>query len=162
MNCALEVRLCLQVCFSFSFLLVIYFCFLFVVIFIHSSSVLTHLLWFPLNSDGRMELDLCAETRYYYIRLFLGSPEILKQTYITLYCKMEIGEGKKLYSISGLVSIFCRKWMFAPDKDQRMLAKYLQLTQNCFMAFREDWPQLSLIGAAQQFCCVYKLWLLVL
>lgn len=79
---------------SFAFLLVIYFSFLFVLIFIHFSSVLTHPLWFPLNSDGRMELDLCAKTEYYYVRLFLGSPEILKQTYITLYGKMEI-EGEK-------------------------------------------------------------------
>lgn len=35
MNCALEVRMCLQICFSFAFLLVIYFSFLFASIFIH-------------------------------------------------------------------------------------------------------------------------------
>lgn len=60
-------------------------------IFIHFSSVLTHPLWFPLNSDGTMELDLCAKPKY-YVRLYLGSPEILKQMYITLYGKMEIEE----------------------------------------------------------------------
>lgn len=84
---------------SFAFLLVIYFSFLFVSIFIHFSSVLTHLLWFPSNSDGRMELDLCTKVKYDYIRLFLYSPEILKQTYITLYWKMEIEEEKKQYIV---------------------------------------------------------------
>lgn len=80
------------VSFSIVFLLVIYFSFLVVSIFIHFSSLLTHPLWFPSNSDGRMELDLCAKKQYYYVRLFLRSPEILKQTYITLYGKMEIEE----------------------------------------------------------------------
>lgn len=79
---------------SLAFLLVIYFSFPFVLIFIHFSSVLTHPLWFPSNSDGRMESDLCAKTKYYYVRLFLGSPEISKWMYITLYGKMEIKEEK--------------------------------------------------------------------
>lgn len=79
---------------SFAFLLVICFSFLFVSIFIHFSAVLTHPLWLPLNSVGRMELDLCAKTKYHYVRLFLGSPEILKQTDITLYGKMGIEEEK--------------------------------------------------------------------
>lgn len=66
-----------------------------------------------------MELGLCAKPKCYYIRLFLGSPEILKQTYITLYGKVEVEAEKNwtIYSISGLMSVFHRKWMFAPDKD---------------------------------------------
>lgn len=105
---------------SFAFLLVIYFSFLFVSIFIDFSSVLTHLLWFPLNSGGRMELDLCTKAKYYWIRLFLYSPEILKQTYIILYWKIKNEEEKKQYIV--LLAyfpsfFFFRKWIFAPDKD---------------------------------------------
>lgn len=84
---------------SFAFLLVIYFSFLFVSIFIDFSSVLTHPLWFPLNSGGRMELDLCTKAKYYWIRLFLYSPEILKQTYIILYWKIKNEEEKKQYIV---------------------------------------------------------------
>lgn len=84
---------------SLAFLLVIYFSFLFVSIFIDFSSVLTHPLWFPLNSAGRMELDLCTKAKYYFIRLFLYSPEILKQTYTTLFWKMENEEEKKQYIV---------------------------------------------------------------
>lgn len=61
----------------------------------HTSPVL----WFPLNSGGRMELDLCTKAKYYYIRFFLYSPEILKQAYITLYWKMENEEEKKEYIV---------------------------------------------------------------
>lgn len=84
---------------SFAFLLVIYFSFLFVSIFIDFSSVLTHPLWFPLNSGGRIELDLCTKAKYYWIRLFLYSPEILKQTYIILYWKIKNEEEKKQYIV---------------------------------------------------------------
>lgn len=54
-----------------------------------------------------MELDLCTKAKYYYIRLFLYSPEILKQTYITLYWKIENEEEKEQYIVLLVYFPFC-------------------------------------------------------
>lgn len=154
---------------SFAFLLVIYFSFLFVSIFIHFSSVLIHPLWFPLNSGGRMELDLCTKAKYYYIRLFLYSPEILKQTYITLYWKMENEEEKKEYIVLLVYFLFFFQEMdICPRQRLEDVGQIPSVNTKMFWSeFREDWPQLALIineinlkslqsRTVHQFCCVFK------